>query len=113
MADIHVLKGSLTQVAGGVLHGRFPVAFHVPIDSPNPEVTFPDAESQVPGISTAESTAILDGLLFEIVEPWNHTTNKVTAEYVAMIKVRWAEVKAETNERYDYEYQYYLQELSA
>lgn len=112
MADIHVLKGSFRPEEGGVLHGSFPVAFHVTIASPDPAADFPGFVSRVPNLGAAEQTLLELGTLFEVVENFSHTSNKTNPEYQAMLQARWTELEAEVNERYDYEYQYYLQELS-
>lgn len=100
MGDIHVLDGDFRGNASGV----FKVAYHVP----NAETNFPGGVvSVVPGISQAESDAILAGTIVEVIKYIPVNNSKTVTVLKDIIRQRWASVAAETQSRISTEYRFY------
>ena len=100
--DIHVLKGSKSN---GI--GTYHVAFHIPITSPKPAITFPNTVSEVDGISQEELDLIKAGTLIETVQSVKCSSGVDANTYKIWLKIAWQELKQELNAKYDYEYAFY------
>ena len=107
MADIHILEGRFRDFLDDAVLVNYRVVYHVPIESPKPEVTFPDAVSAVPDIDASELDAIRAGSLFEITKTEIYNSNVNAAEHGQRLKEIWTALKTRTNLLYAQEYKFY------
>ena len=107
MSDIHILDGRFRGFLDEAVLVDYKVVYHVPIESPRPEVTFPDAVSEVANIDAAELDAIRAGSLFEITKTEIYNSNVDAAEHGQRLKGIWTALKAKTNLLYTQEYKFY------
>jgi len=112
MADIHVLEGTRTDKVGSVEQGSYTVAFHIPITTPDSNLTDPNFVSQVPNISQAETDAVKAGTLLEIVETVSYLSSFAGVYYQQRVKDRWAVLHTLENEKYAFKTKFYLTEIA-
>lgn len=110
MADIHVLEGENLLNKDKLYQYR--VVYHIPINNPKPEVTFPDFESVVPTISTDELDAIKAGILVELVRTERYNTEVTDIEQGQKLKDRWIALNEKVNQVYPVKYKYFGTELN-
>lgn len=112
MANIHILEGRIKGKVGSVEMGSYSVAYHIPIGTPDSNLTFPDFISAVPDISSAELTALQAGTLLEVIETPNYLSSFTTAYYSQRLKDRWTYLDIAENVKYNFRVKFYLTELA-
>lgn len=112
MADIHLLEGVLKEKIGSVKCGFYTIVYHLPINTPDSNLTFPDFVSSVPNISSTELDALKAGTLLEIIEPTNYLSTFAAPYYSQQLKDRWSYLNTAENFKYNFRVAYYLTELA-
>lgn len=112
MSDIHILEGSLYEKIGIIETGTYQVAYHIPIDSPNASLTFPNFSSIVPDITPQENITLQSGTLFEICQTESYNSLSPNVQYVSLLKNNWSSIRKVENIKYDFRINFYLTELN-
>jgi len=108
MADIHILEGN--KLKNNIWEYR--VAFHIPINTPNTNVTDPTFKSEVPDISSTELSDIQAGTMKEVIKSYRYNTSIPISDYKAMLQQEWSKIHTEVNNEYNKKYQFYLVKLT-
>lgn len=102
MADIHIGKISKTEEG----KGKAQLVYHIPIDTPKAGI-IPTPASSLSGLQQMEIDALAAGMLFEVTKDMVIEGSLTQAQIATKVKADWQNVKADYNNRYNFEYKFY------
>lgn len=109
MSDIHI--GKINQSEAG--RGKAQLIYHIPIDTPKAGIV-PTPESSITSqLQQTEVDALAAGIVVEVSKDIMVEDGQAQAEVAVAIKADWQNVKAEYNNRYNFEYKFFGVTLNA
>ena len=109
MADIHI--GKISQSASG--KGKAHLIYHIPIDAYKAGIV-PTPESSIASqLEQTEIDALAAGTLVEMRKDIMVLNSQTQVQVAEAIKANWQNVKADYNNRYNFEHKFYGVTLSA
>ena len=109
MADIHIGKISQSEAD----KGKAQLIYHILIDTPKAGIV-PTPESTITNqLQQVEIDALAAGTLVEVTKNIVVENNQTQSEVAAAVRADWQNVRAEMNNRYDFEHKFYGVTLSA
>ncbi|MHC4424639.1 MAG: hypothetical protein ACYSYV_00935 [Planctomycetota bacterium] len=109
MADIHI--GKINKTESG--KGKAQLFYHIPIDTPVSGIV-PTPESAIAAqLQPAEIDALAAGSLVEVSRNIVVLGSQMQAEIANAVRADWQNVKADHNDRYNFEYKFYGVTLNA
>jgi len=109
MADIRISKISQSKTG----RGKAQLIYHIPITTPKAGIVLTPESSIAFQLQQTEIDALAAGTLVEITKDIVIEDNQTRTEVASAIKADWKNVKAEYNNRYNFEHKFYGVTLSA
>jgi hypothetical protein len=92
--------------------GKAQLVYHIPVDTPKAGIV-PTPQSSLTGLEQTEIDALAAGTLVEITKDIVVEKSQTQAEVAAAVRADWQNVKADYNNRYNFEHKFYGVTLSA